>query len=238
MEIINAYFGDLLFIKVEKKENFTIYAAAITSSYGDGKKQYALAFVLSHLAILDKGYLRDLHWQNLQTRTLTNGYKLPSQRWIIARHLPTPMFDIIERNEAKSKYKCESEPLEMILLHDPKKKTPYQYHNRMNLMAALVTFKCVISLLEDPKSVSQYSRNGVQQYSNVSAGIPINSLAVRMPVYSTPVSPGSHSGGYVFNDSLGGNTDPTRGSANYSKLDLEINVEHAEADNDDDIEFI
>ena len=121
MEILNAYFGDLLFVKVEKKENFTVYAAAISSSYGDGKKQYALAFIPSHMAILDKGYLRDLHWQNLQTRTLTNGYKLPIQKWNIPRGIPTPMFDVIERNEAKSKYKCESEPLEMILLHDPKK---------------------------------------------------------------------------------------------------------------------
>lgn len=228
MEILNSYFGDLLFIKIEKKENFTVYAAAISSSYGDGKKQYALAFIPSHMAILDKGYLRDLHWQNLQTRTLSNGYKLPNQKWTIAKHLPTPMFDIVERNEAKSKYLCESEPLEMILLHDPKKKSIYQYHNRMNLMAALVTFKCVISLLEDPKRVSQHRGS----YSNVAAGIPINSLAVRMPAYSSPPS----KGGYVFNDSSGV-SDPMHGSANYSKLALDIKIESDDADQDE-IEFI
>jgi len=230
MEILNSYFGDLLFIKVEKKENFTVYAAAISSSYGDGKKQYALAFIPSHMAILDKGFLRDLHWQNLQTRTLTNGYKLQNQKWNIARHLPTPMFDVVERNEAKSRYLCESEPLEMILLHDPKKKTIYQYHNRMNLMAALVTFKCVISLIEEPKTVSNLP------YSNVAAGIPINSLAVRMPTYSTQNTTLTN-GGYVFNDSLSF-SDPQHGSANYSRLSLDIREPEENSIADDEIEFI
>jgi hypothetical protein len=34
----------------------------------------------------------------------------------------------------------------MILLHDAKKKSMFQYHNQMNLIAALLTFKCVITV--------------------------------------------------------------------------------------------
>jgi hypothetical protein len=51
----------------------------------------------------------------------------------------------------------------MILLHDVKKKSKFQYSNRINIIAALTSFKCVINLID----------------SHVQ---PIQALAVRMPV--------------------------------------------------------
>lgn len=150
MDIINLYFGKIVFQKVDLREDHAIYVAALSSSYQDGKKQYAMAFVPNHLAVLSRAYLSDLSWVNLQTRTMTtaNGYKMPPQRWEIPKGLPTPMFTIIDRTENKSSYLSDELPLEMILIHDPKKKSKYQYHSHMNLLAALVTFKCVISLLD------------------------------------------------------------------------------------------
>jgi hypothetical protein len=150
MEIINRYFGKIIFVKTDRREEHTVYVAALSSAFQDGRKQYALAFVPIHLAIISQGYLSDLHWVNLQTRTLTNGYKMPPQRWEIPKSLDNPMFTVVERSENKTKYLSDQYPLEMVLIHDPKKKTKYQYHSHMNMLAALTTFKCVISLLDHP----------------------------------------------------------------------------------------
>lgn len=155
-DIINRYFAGVVLLKVENKEGFSIYSAALNSSYGDGKKQYLLAFVPDHLAILEKAYLSDLQWENVQTRTLTNGYKLPTghsmpqQKWTVPRDVGNFMFNIINRDEHKSRYSAEGHALELVLIHDPKKKSQYQYHNKMNLVAALATFRCVISRIHSP----------------------------------------------------------------------------------------
>jgi len=151
MDIINAYFEKVVLLKVENKEGFSIYAAALNSSYGDGNKQYVLAFVPDHLSILEKAYLSDLQWENVQTRTLTNGYKLPTgrpmpaQKWNIPKGIENFMFSIKNRDDMKSRYTADGHPLELVLIHDPKKKSQYQYHNKTNLLAALMTFRCVIS---------------------------------------------------------------------------------------------
>lgn len=249
MEILNAYFDKLVFVKTEQKENFTIYAAALSSSFGDNKKTYALAFVPVHMAILDKGFLRDLHWQNFQTRTLNNGWRIPNQRWDMRnlKGLPTPMFNAVERNEARTKYICESEPLEMVLLHDPKKKSVYQYHSRINLLAALATFKCVLNFVEGHEmqatrnldnNLGQSMNSGPHNLLDPSR-IPISSLAVPMPrqspVYRASelsedtsyvprsegtryVATGTESSGYEFNNST------VIGNTGYRNLSLDITV--------------
>jgi hypothetical protein len=150
MEIINRYFGKIIFVKADYKEDHTIYIAALSSSFQDGKKQYALAFVPSHLAIISQGFLSDLQWVNLQTRTMINGYRMRPQRWEIPKGLDNPMFTAVERSETRTKYRCDSHLLEMVLIHDPKKKSKLQYHTTMNLLAALATFKCAISLIDPP----------------------------------------------------------------------------------------
>lgn len=168
-ETLNAYFDKIVFFKVELKEDFTIYAASITSSFGDGRKQYILAFVPTHMAILDKAYITDLHWRSLQARTLANGYKIPQQKWIVPRGLSMAMFDLVDRNDSRTKYTCENDPsVEMILLHDVKKKSKFQYVNRINIIAALTSFKCVVNLID----ISNARKTMAQ---------PIPALAVRMP---------------------------------------------------------
>ena len=145
--IINEYFQNIVFQKVEHKENFIIYAANVRSSYGSADKTFALAFVPTHLAIMDRATLHDLNWSNLQTRLLPNGYPLQPQRWDIPPKSPAVMFKIVDRNAQRSKYVVDGPhgDVEMVLIHDPKKNTMYQYHNTMNIIAALMSFRCVIS---------------------------------------------------------------------------------------------
>lgn len=149
MDIINHYLDDLIFIKVDRREDYAIYAAAINSSLGNGKKQYIIISVPNHIALKERSKIVDLvDWKSVQTRTLTNGYKIQSQNWRMPRsNVPIPMFNMSNRTQTYTKYTLEEHPeVEMVLLHDPKKKSNLQYYNRINLVAALATFNCVISL--------------------------------------------------------------------------------------------
>jgi hypothetical protein len=235
MNIINLYFGNILFSKVEQKENFTIYAASLTSSFGDGKKQYALAFVPTHMAILDKGFLRDFHWQNIQTRYLTNGYKIRSQRWDLPRNLPTPMFNVKDRTKTYTKYMCEDYPMEMVLLHDPKKKSNFQYHNRMNMMAALMSFRCAINLIDD-STINYTSMSNIAKTDSFQH-------APRQQYYAGSISEDTT---YMPRDSAGtkytfsGGDDQSRHTNGYAQMSLDLSMpalpeeEHI----DDNFEFI
>lgn len=182
MDTLNAYFGDLTFYKVSLKEDFTLYAAYVSSPFGDNRKQYILAFVPSHIAILDTAPLRDLHWRSLQTRVLPNGYKIPRQAWKVPRGLASPMFALVDRNEARTKYTIEGDPsVEMILLHDPKKKSVYQFGNKINVIAALTSFRCVINLVDTSATRVSAMPPPSRQ--------PIQALATRMPTPPTAYRP-------------------------------------------------
>ena len=187
MDTLNLYFDKIVFFKVDRKEDFAIYAAAITSSFGDGRKQYVLAFVPTHLAILNKAYITNLHWRSLQTRVLANGYKIPQQKWSIPRGLQMPMFIMVDRNDSRTKYTSEDDrTIEMVLLHDVKKKSIYQYGAKINIIAALTSFRCVINLIDVvAKTLPPHQR-------------PIQALATRMPTpelaYRPPEEPVYSSG--------------------------------------------
>jgi len=147
MDVVNSYFGDLVFVLVEHKEKYTVYAACLGSSFADNKKQYILGFVPIHLAILQKAYLRELMWHSIQTRTLSQDYKIPPQRWVMPRDLPNFVFSVKERNDGSTIYSDDNEVgLDLLLLHDTRKKTRFQYNNNTNLITALNSFNCVLSL--------------------------------------------------------------------------------------------
>ena len=169
MDLINNYFNKTVFEKVDQKETFIIYAARITSSLGSGQKQYVLAFVPVEHAIKNKAYLYELAWHNVQTRLLRKGYNLVQQKWDMPRNLPNIIFDKIERNKQYTKYIYlnEGEPVfEMILLHDPKKQSRYQYYDRMDIVASLNTFSCVLNYVG---SVSPMLYTSDKKESQVSA---------------------------------------------------------------------
>ena len=53
MDLINRYFNDLVFYKVDQRENYTIYAANISSAaMVDSKLSYILVFVPNYLATI------------------------------------------------------------------------------------------------------------------------------------------------------------------------------------------
>jgi hypothetical protein len=144
-DLVNSYFGNIIFTKIDQRATYIIYAAALASSLGDGRKAYALAFVPTHMAVKDRAYLRELFWHNFQTRYLKPGYRLPQQTWKVAHEVQDIELLIADRQQNFSTYTpAGSLPLEVILLHDQKKKSKYQFNNKMSMISALSTFECVV----------------------------------------------------------------------------------------------
>ena len=150
--LVNAYFPDLVFFKVEVKDDVTIYAACISSDLGGGRKNHALALVPNHLALTEKSRLADLLWICFQTRCL-KGWRLPLQKWTLpSSGVRNVMFELVARGLGSSDYvAADGLPFEMTLLHNPKVRSKYQYHDRMNLVASLATYQCSIMYSLSPE---------------------------------------------------------------------------------------
>lgn len=153
MEIFNACFKDLVFTRVDEKQGFVIYGAGIATGLGGGHSRYVLLFVPVHLAFKNQARIYDLPWQNLQTRNLAYSYRLKSQQWVLTRDIPDVLLEIRQRDKSYSTYAAEGFPFEVLLLHDPKKKTIYQYHNKIMLDAAISTFDAVFNYIGEVHSL-------------------------------------------------------------------------------------
>lgn len=153
MDLLNEYIKTLIFTRVDDKQGYAIYGAGIAGMFGGGKQRYILLFVPIHLATTNQARASDLPWQNLQTRNLTYSYRLKKQSWNPPQELPNPQFQVTERNNKYSIYHGpEGFPFEVLLLHDPKKKTKYQYHNHLSLYGVLETFNSVVNYIGEPQT--------------------------------------------------------------------------------------
>lgn len=150
--IINNFFNDIIFKKVEVKDLYVIYAAELSSRFSNGTKNYVLALVPEHLGILREAYLDELEWVNFQTRNMNakkyQGYTPAKSIWKPSMQKgENIMFDIIGRNSENNTFVARGYPkMKMELLCDPKKNTIHQYNATINLLAALLTYKCSIIL--------------------------------------------------------------------------------------------
>lgn len=151
--IVNKYFENLVFTRLDKKstgdQDFFIYAAAIAGRFEDGTDRYVLLMVPSHLAVLARGKIHDLSWDNLQTRriVLSQGKNLPKQSWKPSRDLPDVVLEVVQREETNSMYRArdfQNFPFDVLLLHNPIKKTKYQYRDRVTLSSCLESFSSSI----------------------------------------------------------------------------------------------
>ncbi len=147
MEIFNTCFKDLVFTRVNEKQGYVIYGAGIATGLAGGHKQYVLLFVPSYLAFKPQARIHELSWQNLQTRNLVNSYRLKGQSWVLPRDISNILLKVQSRSKKYSTYSADKFPFEILLLHDPKKKTIYQYHNKIMLEATISTFSAVFNYI-------------------------------------------------------------------------------------------
>jgi len=148
MDIFNQIFKDLVFTIVDEKQGYTIYGAGLASGLGGGTRRYVLLFVPNHLAIKKQARIHELAWQNLQTRQLSYSYKLKQQYWSPPRE-DDIILGITSRSKTSSMYSCVdpnvSFPFEILLLHDPKKKSSLQYRDKLTLLSAINMFNSVFN---------------------------------------------------------------------------------------------
>ena len=150
MELINDYLKDLVFIRVEDKEGYAVYAAKISGLLGAGKSRYALAFVPIALASAKTSFIHNLRWQNVQLRTLQYGYRIKRQVWKPPNDLPDPIMEVKSRQQEYSRYLIPGYPFEILLLHNPRKKTVYQYQNKVFISSAIGEFDSLFNYVGDP----------------------------------------------------------------------------------------
>lgn len=150
MEVINKYFESLVFTKLEEKRSeegqaFFLYGAKVHGRFEDGTSRYVFLLVPSHLSIKSKAKIHELPWENLQTRRLKVDYKLITQSWRPERGIEDVLLYVQRREKRYSVYAgSPSFPFEILLIHDPKKKTVYQFFNKMALSSVLDTFSSSI----------------------------------------------------------------------------------------------
>ena len=192
MDILNKYLETLQFTRVEDKQGYAIYGAGISGLLGAGKQRYILLFVPTHLAISNHARASELPWKNLQTRNLQYSYNLKKQSWKPPQELPNPLFRVTKRKNEHSTYIGPSNfPFEVLLLHDLKKKTKYQYHNSLSLYGILESFNSVFDYVGEPLAPPIYRNPGY--------GTPVQTLPPL--VNNLPLSNyGQSSDGVITND--------------------------------------
>ena len=156
MNLLNKYFKDLIFTKVDNKEDFVVYAAGVSGAFGGGHQRYVILFVPNHLAIKSQARIFELAWQNLQTRNLTYSYRLKKQNFVIPNDLEDILLEVSKREKMYSTYQSVTGdfPFDVLLLHNSKKKSVYQYNNKITLSAALETFESVFNYVGGVASMS------------------------------------------------------------------------------------
>jgi hypothetical protein len=148
MELLNQYFNDLVFTRIDVKRGFTLYGAALHSQLAGDKQRHILAFVPVHLSLWSSAKLSQLQWVNLQMRMCNKTtYRLKPQVWIFPSSLPNLFFNVHNRAKTYSSYKVDGGqfPFEMLLINSPKKESIYQYPNVVNLHWAIDQFNTVFN---------------------------------------------------------------------------------------------
>lgn len=164
MDIFDEYFKTLIFTHVDVKEGFAVYAARIDTGLC-AQSRYVLLFVEERFAFKRQARIRELKWKNLQTRTLQNSYNIKKQGWRAPRSIPDFMLKVKERTNGYTSYVSAEGPfpVEILLLHSPKKKTKYQHPNSMLFSSSIELFNGVFNFLEQEEVYDEYlpaSSNG------------------------------------------------------------------------------
>lgn len=146
MDVINEIFSDLKFTKVDERGGYHIFAAGIVSSVMMKGKRYVFVYVPIWREVEEKHVpISRLPWTVASTRQLTNSYPMKEQVFNMKIPANDPICEVVERKEGQSRY--FNTELDVMILHDPKKKTIYQYHNRMRLSNVIETWGCIIKPL-------------------------------------------------------------------------------------------
>jgi len=183
MDIPKSYYNNLQFFKTSNKltNHYDVFVAKIKSDLNGTEDLHIIFVCLSQFSNKNSDYGKNLNPVNIQTRKLPkNAYPdIPPQNWKPNKNhsefygsIGGPLFIISKRESDKSIYKMSNQRpelpqnLKLELLHNPKKKTKYQFNNKITLLSALETYQCSIEI---DKSFQHQMHNSIG-HTNFSSG--------------------------------------------------------------------
>lgn len=141
------YFGDIQFKRIKQDQGYDIYACKTRTGLLYIHYIYVIAQSRPHYK--DYMTLNALDWDSLQTRKTEDVLSVPDNTYLIddkkKQALPDTL-NIKDRQKEFSSY-ITPLPISIKILHDPKRKTVYQYPDSMKLYQAIETYDCIIELL-------------------------------------------------------------------------------------------
>jgi len=150
LNICSIYFGHLTFTNIDFKNGYHIYGAGL-NGFSDGTRRYVFLIVDSKFAGPkgDKRKIDEIMWKNLQVRTIQNGYALREQSFKQPRIRNDMMAYIVSRSLEKTIYQIEGIPISVEILHNLKKKSKYQYNDKITFSGILDTFSATITIRDE-----------------------------------------------------------------------------------------
>lgn len=144
-EALVKYYDNILFTLVKHEGYYSVYAAKIGTLVGSDDK-FIFVVIPQHMSIKQTAKLSELYWVNFQTRHGIDLYKNLPKQFLLRENYPQISFSIVNRENDKSTYQNSKIPVELILTHNPKKRTIYQFNDNITLGFALDTWDCNITM--------------------------------------------------------------------------------------------
>jgi len=140
------YFNHPIMVKIKDVNNHSMYICKLYCLLSN-QCRYIIVFVEQDTyAINSKHMLKSLQWKSLQTRTLSEQYKIPAHGYQPKRE--GPLNCIITRtsvNKESNVYSCDAYPITITLLLDQNNKNE-DYKERGNIISALETYSTIITI--------------------------------------------------------------------------------------------
>jgi hypothetical protein len=209
MQYINEFFETLVFKYIEEKQGYGVYGAGIASLIGGDMQKVVLAFVPKHLAVKQQARLASLPWKNVQLRTVPlQSYNLRPQAWVFPHGMSNFSIRVRDRSDRYTTYVPEITtemdfPFDVLLIHDPRKKSNLQYPNTTTFHWAADQFKTVLNYV-GPDHPIHHSNEGLSQSSALPllpTFTPVSVPVIRPPPFTNPL------GGWLNASTGGGNTN-------------------------------
>lgn len=142
------YFAGIYCVKVETNRGQGVYYAKIFSFLGNDNRYLVVTVPNDNSPDGTQMMLQNMNFSSIQTRTIPTDYDMPPQQYQKNYDTPLKNYRLQSRGEntmSRTQYYSYNAPIEVVLLHDSKAKSRYQYPDTIPLHHALETYQCVVS---------------------------------------------------------------------------------------------
>lgn len=143
---LNQKYGYLTFFRVKVEDSVGIYCARIQTLLGK-EERFVMIIVPFHMAFKERCNFNDLRavWLSFQTRAFDSTYEIPKQPMMTSTDtLQKIQLSVQNRNMDETHYYSPF-PVDIVIQHDKRKRSAYQYNDKITLTYALDTWKCIIN---------------------------------------------------------------------------------------------